>query len=328
MKDKTTFPLFIVGLPRSGTKLIRDILNNHSKIRLPISESHFLPFFIRKYGIIPDFREKDSKNKFISDLINSTYFHNLSIGADKVNSKEFLEILNTNKWDKIFRYILRDLIIDCKVDIWGDKTPGYINHIELIATIFPNSRFLHIIRDPRDQVRSSEKLWNKNIYRSAQVWRDTISNARGLVNKDKGTFNYLEIKYESLIKNPESIIQRVCRFLHCDYNKSMLVFKDSVENYGDTKGELTINKDNSNKFLEHFSNRQIKKIEQIVYDVMISLEYQPITNNISSKQLRLFESRMYKFLDGIHSLKFHILDKGFFYGIMYFYRLHTTSSWR
>ncbi|MCK5099057.1 MAG: sulfotransferase, partial [Desulfobacteraceae bacterium] len=51
MVKKTEFngPLFIVGMPRSGTKLFRDLLNNHSKVGIPPNESHIIPYFYNRF---------------------------------------------------------------------------------------------------------------------------------------------------------------------------------------------------------------------------------------------------------------------------------------
>ena len=55
-----TKPIFISGMPPSGTKLLRDILNNHSKVSIPDSETHFIPAFIRTFGLEYDFSKDNN----------------------------------------------------------------------------------------------------------------------------------------------------------------------------------------------------------------------------------------------------------------------------
>ena len=58
-----TSPIFIVGMPRSGTKLIREILNRSDDVFIPHSESVFIPYLVKKYGLNPDFRLISNQNK-------------------------------------------------------------------------------------------------------------------------------------------------------------------------------------------------------------------------------------------------------------------------
>jgi len=58
MKKSNFFgPLFIIGMPRSGTKLLRDLMNQNPKIGIPAAETHFIPFMIKKFGDPPNFYE-------------------------------------------------------------------------------------------------------------------------------------------------------------------------------------------------------------------------------------------------------------------------------
>ena len=65
--------------------------------------------------------------------------------------------------------------------IWGDKTPGYLSHIPLLKRLYPQAKFIHIIRDVRDYCLSIHKAWNKNILRAAQRWSDDIMMVRDTV---------------------------------------------------------------------------------------------------------------------------------------------------
>ena len=69
-------PLFIVGLPRSGTKLIRDLLNRSPEIGIPVEESHFIPYFIAKFGAVPEPGNQMWRERFMRDLRRTPFFQN------------------------------------------------------------------------------------------------------------------------------------------------------------------------------------------------------------------------------------------------------------
>jgi len=272
--SKTDFsPLFIVGLPRSGTKLL------------------------------------------IADLCSSTYFYNLSIEREKIENELFFKILETNSWQIIFKYILNDLVNYKKNNfIFGDKTPRYLNSLEILHGIYPSAKFLHIVRDPRDQCISARKVWKKSIYRSAQIWKDSIENAREVVLKSN--LDYLEVKYEDLLEKPKVVVTEICKYLNCEYHPSMLVFNNTVEGYGEAKGLHIIKKDNYNKFQHALGKQEIKKIEQITFTIMRSLKYN-FMNNVNQVDLHPIERLMYKLHDFIQNYIFHIKEKGILDGIRY-----------
>ena len=96
----------------------------------------------------------------------------------------------------------------------------------------------------------------------------------------------------------------------------MLLFKDSVENYGDAKGLYIIKKDNHNKFKDILSTPEIKKIECIAFTIMKSLKYELI-NEVNQIDLNPFEQLIYKLHDFIQNYIFHVRQKGFLDGIRY-----------
>lgn len=69
-----TKPIFISGMPRSGTKLLRDILNNHSKISIPDSETHFIPEFIRAFGMEYNLNDVNNLRAALNRFYSTKFF--------------------------------------------------------------------------------------------------------------------------------------------------------------------------------------------------------------------------------------------------------------
>lgn len=323
-EDKKLTPIFIIGLPRSGSKLTRGLLNNHNDIYIQNAESNFIPYFIRKYGKSPNFHSIKNRNKIVKDLNKSTYFQNLHVELFK--NEDFSEILKSNSWPLIFKYLLNEIANPEKDNrFFGDKTPGYMSKIELISGLFSNAKFIHIIRDPRDQVLSSRSLWGKNIYRSAQSWRDNIKKVRIDVLNNMN-IEYIEIKYEELLKDTEVVINNLCKFLDCTFCPKMLELNVATEGKGVHSKKTTISHHNSDKFYTLLTKKEIKRIEELTLDVLIDLGY-PLTNkDVTIKRLNNIENFIYRFIDMYKLTLFHIFDKGFLKGLRYLYYFNKYKS--
>lgn len=320
-------PLFIVGMPRSGTKLLRNLLNQHPGIGIPVIESHFFPFMINQFGYQPHFDQKEIFDQFYAEFTRTAFFWNMKM-RDRILTKDELGFTaNLSSWASIFEVILKFYVPPGKDGefIWGDKTPGYLQNISLLRHIYPRARFLHIIRDPRDYCLSVRKTWKKNIFRAADAWQKKIEEGR-LQAKQLGS-DYKEIRFEDLLDNPELILPDICHFIDCAFDVRMLTLDQAAEYFGDAKGHTEILRTNKEKYEEQLTAAQIERIEEIVYPVAISLNYQ-IKYADKYVPLSQIQLRAYNLIDGWASIRFHIDDKGLRQGISYFYNLHKRSSWR
>jgi hypothetical protein len=318
-------PLFIIGMPRSGTKLLRDLLNQNPNIGIPTTETHFIPTMINRFGNPPNFNLDTEFNRFFKSLKNTTFW--------KINSAQYSEMTkgylkkhaDIKSWNSIFEVILKYYAPSGRAEnfIWGDKSPSYTNNSLLMKEIFPNSKFIHIIRDPRDCCLSAKKTWGKNIYRTAEIWRQWLINAR--TNGLRSEHNYLEVLYEDLISTPEDTMRSICDFIPCKFTRKMIELKKPSENLGDTKGQSIIVKENMKKYVKELMPKEIKRIEEIVYPVMKQFPYQ-FEFNVTYKpvnKLILFPLTIY---DGITMIKFNIRDKGILKGMIHYYQLLSDSN--
>jgi hypothetical protein len=317
-------PLFIIGLPRSGTKLLRDLLNQNPQIGIPVVETHFIPKLVKKFGAHPAFNKLSEFNEFTRQFQSTTFYLNFQKQGKIISIGDLRQATQQARWNDIFEMIIRFFTPPNKVEgfIWGDKTPNYINHIPLLKSIFPAAKFLHIIRDPRDYCLSVRKVWGKHLYRSATLWKDQIEIAR---QEGKNIpSDYLEIYYESLLEDPEYILMKICSFIECTFTRDMLRLQSSSERIGDARGKTEILSGNKGKYKYQLSVKRTKRIEEIVFPVLIttpfSVHYANIYRPVSPVFLRLL-----KIFDGWQSLKFHLATQGMIQGSRYFFLLHQEN---
>jgi hypothetical protein len=202
-------PIFIVGVPRSGTTLLRFILSSHPRIYIP-DETGFLPFI----NIDPD---KTLNKSGVASLIKRIGILNKSWEGIIVDINEFYDELPEKKLYYVLTGMYKVIISPYHAIRWGDKTPGYINYIPHISTIFPNAQFIHIIRDGRDVTLSSINKWGHKVYMDSVYllnnWVKGVEEGRSS-GSELGRDRYLEIFYEELIINTIPTINKISEFLN------------------------------------------------------------------------------------------------------------------
>lgn len=285
-------PLFIVGLSRSGTKLIRGLLNQNNKILLPKYESHFIPEVLSDIDLnINDLYNKISRSTFVSKFpeIEWPSISRLNQICPINNKSNLIEAV-------LKYYALNDLnkTWDNEV-IWGDKTPLYLRYLDLLFNNFPNCKFIHIIRDPRDRAISVKKTWGKSMFRATELWKNEIEDAIKWRNR---TDSYIEIKYEELVKNTEKVLKDLCIFLNIEYTEEMLTLNKPTEKYGKNSNKVSVGKTSISKY-NFEGKKKIKRIEEIAYPIMKQTGYEIKYAN-RHKKYPQFKMYIYKFVDFIN----------------------------
>jgi len=266
-------PLFIVGRPRSGTKLLRTLLNENPRISIPDSETNIFPEVVARFGDPPHLEDPERLDEFYRRFANSFFFDWRLKFDEELTETELAERADLNSWSSIIETILKyysPKMLHPGV-VWGDKSPTHLTWMPSLKSLFPEARFLHILRDPRDLCLSAKKAWGKHPYRSAVAWAEEVD--RGRVDGKALGNDYMEITYEALLSDPVETLRRVCRFIEVDYTPAMQRPSVSHEELGDTTGQLQIVSDNIRKYASELSPRTVKRIEEITYPTMIDAGY-------------------------------------------------------
>lgn len=189
-------PIFVIGSPRSGTTLLRLILDSHPRISCG-EETHFL-------------RDLEAIVGRNWDLV-ATY------GLDR-------------EW---WLSRIRDLYADFQAEVlgrsgkarWAEKDPTYTLHLAFIEELFPDAVYVHLVRDGHDVVASFRDRWGyRSAARAARTeWARYVRAARALQRRLPDE-RFLELRYEELVADPETQGQRMFAFLGEDWDASVLDF--------------------------------------------------------------------------------------------------------
>jgi hypothetical protein len=317
--------LFIVGMPRSGTKLLRDLLNEHSEISIPYVESQIFPDLVERFGTesLSDIDLLD-----LHEIVSGGIFaYNLRKDYGKSYDRAVIEELMEEK--TIAGYIRALLHFYGPKDgqglLLGDKTPSYLGKIESLHRAFPKLKLIHIVRDPRDRALSAQKIWGTPLLDSAEKWRYFNTQATKQI-EDIGD-SVLEIRYEDLLTDPETTLKDICSFLDISFENNMLHLGISTEKYGDARDRKKIDPSNLEKYRKRLSKKQWKRIEEICLPEMEKKGYS-IEQATTYKPLSPLEKKYLWAVGGSRMLYFHIKDKGLFRGTWYFLKGRQTKKWK
>ena len=310
-------PLFLVGMPRSGTKLLRDLLNQHSHIAIPQIETEFLPGLINRYSSEKSYSRDEFRTLF-AELIRFPYFTYLSASGFRFTADEWYDACVEPNLAGIFEALVRCSTgtVNQRKVIWGDKSPSYINHIPLLKKVYPAAKFIHIVRDVRDYAISISKAWGKNRLRATQRWADSLDAIERDLKAIEG--DALVVRYEDLLDEHDPILRRILDFLGLDFEERVLELCSAPENLGDTRGETRIVSGNKNKYKVMLRAEEIRSLEELAGETLRRYGYE---SSYQGPRKRLSRSRQnyYQLLDAINMVKFEKNDRGYIGAVLFYW---------
>ncbi|MBN1572762.1 MAG: sulfotransferase [Deltaproteobacteria bacterium] len=295
-------PFFIVGCGRSGTTLLRNILNRHSKIAIPLES-----LFVIDYLTVKD-RKPLSTLKELIVREHEIGEWGLEITPNMLNDCSTPEGLI----DRIHELYMEK---NGKV-IWGQKTPRFIRHGELLKTAYPDSRFIHVIRDPRAVVNSliNSDVHRSNAYYGSFRWNRDVN--QGLSLKKRYPEDTLEVRYESLITDPEETLKGICRFIEVNFEREILdQDKTKTKEYSKFYNKINVkigqppDPQRLDAWRSDLSRRQISLIESLCAETMKRLGYAPSANYRSPNGIYIFYLRLQRIFGFMRQLFHYVLNR-------------------
>jgi hypothetical protein len=223
-------PIFVVGHPRSGTTLLRFMLSSHSRIHIP-EETGFIPFLVPENLLTADLTQSQVENI----LLRIGQLNHLWRGM--VNDPPtFYGALSEPKLSHILDALYRMQIAPHNAVRWGDKTPVYVRHVSTLNRLFPSAQFIHVIRDGRDATLSARAKWPErrlymDTYYLLKHWLANVESGRR-ASRFLGEERYLEVRYESLVQQPQPTLERICAFLGETFEPAMLQHSQLARSIG------------------------------------------------------------------------------------------------
>ncbi len=204
---------FIVGVARSGTTLLRLMLDAHPQFAIP-AETGFIPQVAGLTG-----PPEELRRAFFDTVTAAPTWADLALPRE-----EFREALEGVKPFTVADGVRCFYCCYARRHgkrSWGDKTPLYGGHMKAIQELLPEAHFIHIIRDGRDVALSLGGLWfspGDSAEELARHWRERIEATRAQAADCR---HYTEVRYEDLVRNPRGVLQYICGFLGLPFSPAM-----------------------------------------------------------------------------------------------------------
>lgn len=227
---------FVVGCPRSGTNLLRSILDRHPQLALAF-DTHFIPRVIETVCATGD---PPLTAELVDRVIGYHRFRRLDLSEETAREAaggartygEFVSALYAEYGRMRGKRVV------------GEKTPDYVLHLPRLHALFPWAPFVHIIRDGRDVALSTLEwatgdkgpahfeLWRDQPLAVCALWWEyqVGSGRRDGAALQQG--QYHELRYEDLVASPREAVEGVTAFLGLPFAPEMLDFREPDEPFG------------------------------------------------------------------------------------------------
>jgi len=248
MKEiKKIKPVFICGLPKSGTTLILSILDGHSQLAVFPIESRY---FIQLFSYLEKFKSGEEVASFIINhtgfaLFNpESPFFKRTISSYENQDLPYLQALKKESFfnflketlskykqfeiSNIFYATLEAYLKEkrrkiSKIKYFVEKTPRNEFFLKIIKTQFPEFKIIHIIRNPLDNFASLKRFSLKRFgwvsYKFFGEWNKSVKIAL----ENRNPKNYLVLKYEDLVLFPQKAIEKIADFLEIPFEENLLI---------------------------------------------------------------------------------------------------------
>ena len=263
-------PIFVVGPLRSGSTLLRVILNHHPDTNV---FSEFEIAVNQAQG-----NHWPTVEEYKTFLRSDRQFAALNLTIDEALDyealvKSFLEQLHLRKPRKILGASVH-------------------SRMDLLPKLWPNAKFIHILRDPRDVAKSCIGMgWVGNVHEGAEYWIKAEKHWELLEAAVPSEQTYT-VRYEELVSNPDAEVAKICEFLGLDYRPEMLdIGKDTTYSRPDAGFAY--------QWKRRLSAQEIGHVEYQCHEMMSERGYEVVSDPVKPPSLFeklgiILQSRWYR----------------------------------
>ncbi len=275
-------PFFVVSSGRTGTTLLASILDRHPEVLVP-PEQFVMANAIIKYRLLNYLEWLDLVSIIVGEFARSKGTMNWELKVNELIQDLANLPVEERSLGKIFDALFRSYGTQkgYSFRIWGDKSPLSTDYMELIAPVFPEAKYLGLVRDGRDVIAS---IYKKNpdadVPYATKKWNHAIAMQRKL-QKKLGPDQFKQVRYEDLVREPEKIMREICDFLEVEYTPAILETQDDylekLGAVGDTEAfrnvAKPINPDSIGKWRKNLSPQQLKDLMPLIEENLKALNY-------------------------------------------------------
>jgi len=223
--DARNAHFFVVGCGRSGTTLLRVILLGHSRLYVG-PETHFIRRLVKDIPLDAPL-SKEQVEEVVRRIVAHARWVHMLMPADDFRAAALAQ--PAPRLADVLNIIYHHQRRAAGKQRIGDKTPDYVRHIPSLLKIYPNARFILLIRDGHDVAMSFAKLgWAQAYHGPRFEWSRAV---RAILEYRKAPFadRILEVRYETMVRDLEGTVRRICDFLGEEFEPAMIEWHSQID---------------------------------------------------------------------------------------------------
>ncbi|MFO8231555.1 MAG: sulfotransferase [Longimonas sp.] len=283
MNASSAAPIFVVGANRSGTTLVRLMLNAHPHIAIPEELNYFKIGPYSRSWDEPTW-DADGYAQFVDRVLDSYIPLLPGLDAEAVRPT-LLEDPNPT-YRTPYAGLLDAWAAAEGKPRWGEKTPGNLFYVDWLIEMFPDAQFIYVQRDPRAGVASMQRVsfFPDDVIFNALNRRKSWNVGYRLLTQVVPVAQRITIRYEDLVRTPQQVARTLCTFLGEPYAPDMLNFHTDAERYMKAEAASSFNEAATNPISDAHMERwktalspiEVGWIESICTEEMTHFGYTPV----------------------------------------------------
>ena len=273
--------ILMIGTQRSGSNLMRLMLNQISTIEAP-HPPHILQRLMPLMSSYKDLSDASTFTQLVDDVCQLVELNPVPWEGVVLDRQDIANRCTQNSLVAVFSAVYDVLAETRGAETWCCKSLSNVHYVPEIDEYLPKAKYLYLYRDGRDVAVSFKKavVGQKHFYHIAQDWAKAQRAALEMRQKfDESQF--FSISYESLTGAPEESLKALCKFLEVEYSPSMMSFHESSEAKNTASSSSLwdnvtkpIMNQNTKKFLKQASEEEVRIFELVAGDVLDALGYE------------------------------------------------------
>ena len=220
-------PVFIIGFQRSGTSLLRMMLDSHPDVAIPLDTTGLWARYEQRLSEFGPLTDLESRRRLVESILSDERIRlwETPLGVDDVIGASRLP-----GYPGVIDGFQNAYARAKGKAHWGDKDPGNMGRLGSVLRWFPDARIVHIVRDGRDACMSllKQDFGGEDLLQCAEAWREQVWWVRQ-IGRILGESQYFELRYEDLVERPEQVLRELVEFLGFEWSPEMLEYHRRVD---------------------------------------------------------------------------------------------------
>jgi len=273
---------FLICSERSGSNLIAKIVDGHPQACGPFP-SHMMRTFAPRYYLYGDLQE-DSAWQDLTDDVSDYLARIFAQWESSVTAEELRRECSPRTLARIIRYVYeKEAAARGKSRVFVKENHSF-QFLPFTMANFPDSRFVWLVRDPRDMALCQrDSILSGGVQSAMAAWMHDQRSSLQVHGFLKDSGRILALKFEDLVADAEATTQRLCEFLELSYDPAMLEFhRDpnvarnaaTITAWADLGGPILTDNFNNFRKAGGLSEAEIRFVEASCREEMIALGYE------------------------------------------------------